>query len=102
MLLKVHTHFTYCCYSTPPLPTFSVCERQFALVEGIEVGMKKGHASRDSLVRVQGSHSLQEVHAHLVQILSVLMEGDTLPFREGWLKIGQFQGLRPVLFVRGA
>lgn len=49
--------------------------------------MQKGHPSWDSLVGIEGDHTLQKVHANLVQVLSMFIERDAFPFGEGGLEV---------------
>lgn len=49
---------------------------------------------------LESNHTLEEIHAVLIQVLGMRGHGDTLPLGESRLEVRQFESLRPVVLVR--
>ena len=64
--------------------------------------MEQSHFGRDSLIWVQGSHSLQKINLQLIQAWRVVLHWDSSELGEGRLEVLQLESIWPVIFVRGS
>lgn len=64
--------------------------------------MEQSHFSRDPLIWVQGSHSLQKINLQLIQAGRVVLHWDSSELGEGRLEVLQLESIWPVIFVRGS
>ena len=61
--------------------------------------MEHGHTGGDPFVGVQAHHARKQVQAQHVQVLRVVAQRDTFPFRKCRLEVRKLQSVRPVTLV---
>jgi len=60
------------------------------------------HLCADSFVWIKSCHTFKKVYLQLIKSMGMLLHRDASELREGWLKVGQLQSIRPIIFMRGS